>query len=139
FPARAAERALHATPPERRSPLARDVFSLFHYPIVLGIVLFAVAAKKTLAAPADPLSDAGRWALGLGVATYLAGFVLGLYRSSRRVAWERGAGAAAALVAVLLLDRLDAVALLAVVVGVLTVAVALEAARLRDVRARLRA
>jgi low temperature requirement protein LtrA len=136
-PARAAERALHAAPPAQRGPLARDVFSIFHYPIVLGIIFFAVAAKKTLADPAAPLSAAGRWALGLGVALYLTGFVLGRYRSLRRVAWERGAGAAAAFVAVLLLDGLAAVALLAVVVGVLTLAVALESARLRDVRARL--
>ena len=104
---------------------------------MLGIIFFAVAAKKALAGPGAPLSAAGRWALGLGVALYLSGFVLGRYRSTRRVAWERGAGAAAALVAVLILGGLDAVALVAVVVGVLALAVALEAARLRAGRARL--
>jgi low temperature requirement protein LtrA len=87
-PAREAERALQAAAPERRSPLARDVFSLFHYPIVLGIIFFAVAAKKALADPAGPLSDAGRWTLGLGIAIYLAGFILQRYRAVRQIAWE---------------------------------------------------
>ena len=93
--------------------MARDVFSIFHYPIVLGIILFAVAAKKTLEHPSDPLSDAGRAALGLGAAAFLLGFALGRYRMLRRVAWERVAGAAGSAVAVLVLDGLDAMWLLA--------------------------
>jgi low temperature requirement protein LtrA len=138
FAALAMERALHRTPPAARGPFARDVFSIFHYPIVLGIVFFAVAAKKTLEHPSDPLSGHGRAALGLGVAVYLLGFALGRWRSIRRLAWERIAGAAGALVAVVLLDGLDALWLLAAVVGVLALCTAAESARLHDIRARLR-
>ena len=71
FTAVAAERALRRASPAARGPLARDVFTYFHYPIVLGIIFYAVAAKKTLEHPLDPLSEAGRWALGLGVAVFL--------------------------------------------------------------------
>jgi low temperature requirement protein LtrA len=138
FPARAMDRTLHRTPPERRGPMARDVFSFFHFPIVLGIVFFAVAAKKTLEHPADPLSDAGRAALGLGVALYLLGFALGRFRAIRRIAWERLLGGAAALVCALALDSVDAVTVLAAVVAILVAVTALEALRLRDVRAVLR-
>ena len=106
---------------------------------MLGIILFAVAAKKTLEHPGDPLSDAGRWALGLGAAVYLLGFVLGRASArSRVVAWERAAAGGLAVAAVLVLGRLDALWLLAVVIGILAVATAVESARLHDVRARLR-
>ena len=71
--------------------MARDVFTLCHYPIVLGIIFFAVAAKKTLEHPLDPLSKAGRWALGLGIALFFAGFVSSL-PTIRSVAWERLGG-----------------------------------------------
>jgi len=139
YAALAAERGLHRAPPHLRGPFARDVFSIFHYPIVLGITFFAVAAKKTLAHPSEPLSSAGRAALGLGVALYLLGFVLARYRSIRRVAWERLLGAVGALVAVVVLRDLHALWLLALVVAVLAAATAVESARLHEIRARLRA
>jgi len=98
FTATAAERSLARATPDRRASLARDVFTYFHYPIVLGIILYAVAAKKTLEHPHDPLSAAGRWALGLGLALFLLAFALMRYRVVRRIAWERiGAAVAAEL------------------------------------------
>jgi low temperature requirement protein LtrA len=138
FTATAAERSLRRASPEARGPLARDVFTFFHYPIVFGIILYAVAAKKTLADPSEPLSEAGRWALGLGIACFLSGFVLARYRVIRRVAWERIAAAAAALVAALTLDGTDALVTLAIVIVILAVAVGVETARLREIRASLR-
>ena len=107
--------------------------------LALGIILFAVAAKKVLAHPEDPLSQAGRVALGLGIAVFLAGFALGRFRALRPVAWERMAGAAAAIVLALALDGLTALALMAVVVAVLAAATGLETVRLREFRARMRA
>jgi low temperature requirement protein LtrA len=138
FAALGMERSLAATSPVERGPVARDVFSIFHYPIVLGIIMFAVAAKKTLEHPADPLSTAGRAALGIGAAVYLLGFTLGRLRVLRRIAWERAAGAGVAVAAVLLLRELDAMWLMAVVIAVMAAATAIESARLHEVRARLR-
>ncbi len=138
FTAIAAERSLRRASAVARGPLARDVFTYFHYPIVLGIILYAVAAKKTLEHPLDPLSQAGRWALGLGVALFFAGFALMRFRVIRRVAWERLGAAALALVLAVSLDGPDAIVTLGVVIGVVVVSVAVEAARLHDVRASLR-
>jgi len=139
FTAVAAERALRRAPPAARGPLARDVFTYFHYPIVLGIIFYAVAAKKTLEHPLDPLSEAGRWALGLGIAVFLCGFALMRFRVVRRIAWERLSAAAVALVLAVVLDGTDAIVTLGVVVAVLTLSVALETARLRRFRAEVRA
>lgn len=139
FTAIAAERALIRASPEARVSLARDVFTFFHYPIVLGIILYAVAAKKTLAHPSDPLSGAGRWALGLGVAFFLSGFVLARFRVIRRVAWERVGAGAAALVVALALDRTDAIVTLSIVIAIVVASVAIETVRLRDLRAEVKA
>ena len=138
IPARAMERNLHATPEDRRGPFARDVFSIFHYPIILGIILGALGAELTVEHPLEPLPEGGRWALGLGLAFYLLAFVLGRYRAVRAIAWERAAGAVAAVLAVWVLDGVDALVLLAVIVGILVVTVAFESTRLRAVRAGLR-
>ncbi len=138
FTAVAAERALRRAPPATRGPLARDVFTYFHYPVVLGIILYAVAAKKTLEHPLDPLSEAGRWALGLGVAVFLAGFALMRFRVVRRIAWERLAAAAAVLVLAVALDGADAIVTLGVIIVVLVFSVAIETARLRELRAEIR-
>ena len=139
FTAVAAERSLRRASQHARAPLARDVFTFFHYPVVLGIILYAVAAKKTLEHPLDPLSKAGRWALGLGIAIFLLGFALMRFRVIRRVAWERLAAAAAVLVIAVLLDGADAIVTLGVVIVILLFSIALESLRLRELRATLRA
>jgi low temperature requirement protein LtrA len=139
FTAIAAARSLRRASALARSVLARDVFTVFHYPVVLGIILYAVAAKKTLEHPLDPLSDAGRWALGLGIASFLAAFALMRYRVIRRIAWERLAAGAVAVVVAVTLESADAIVTLGVVVALLVLSVAVETARLRVFRAELRA
>jgi low temperature requirement protein LtrA len=134
----AAARSLRRASGAARGPLARDVFTFFHYPVVLGIILYAVAAKKTLEKPLDPLSEAGRWALGLGIAIFLSGFVLMRFRVLRRIAWERVAAALVAVVLAVALDRADAIVTLGIVIGVLVLSIVVETARLHDFRALLR-
>ena len=60
------------------------------------------------------------------------------FRVIRRVAWERLAAAAVALVAAVTLKGPDAIVTLGVVIGVLVLSVAVESVRLREVRARMR-
>jgi low temperature requirement protein LtrA len=131
FVSGAVERALQKALPNKRGPLARDVFTIFHYPIVLGIVFFAVAAKKMVVHPEDALSRPGRAALGFGVALFFTGFLLARYRIVRSVGWERAVGAAAALVAVVLLRSIPGVALFAAVTAIVVVAVIAERLRYR--------
>ena len=135
FTAVAAERRLERASPTERTTLARDLFTFLHYPIVLGVILYAVAAKKTLEHPLDPLSTAGRWALGLGFAFVFLAFALMRFRAVQRIAWERLGGALLALGVAVAFERPAAIVTLAVVVAILGSAVALEARRLRDFRA----
>ncbi len=139
FVATGAERALRFAEPRKRGPLARDLFTLGHFPLVLGVVLFAVAAKKTLLDPTHPLSGAGRASLGLGVALVLLTPVIGRYRVIRKVAWERVVGMAAAPLAVVAVGaRLGSMWLIALVTGVLVGVIAAETRRLRHVRRHIR-
>jgi low temperature requirement protein LtrA len=139
FTAAGVERSLRRADPRVRGPLARDLFTFFHYPVVLGIILYAVAAKKTLEHPTDPLSRAGRWALGLGVAVFFLGLVALRLRGVRSVAWERLAAGGIALVVALALDETDAIVTLGAVIGVVVLSAAIETVRLREVRGAIRA
>jgi low temperature requirement protein LtrA len=50
-----AERRLSEAPFGEQGPLARDSFSYIHYPMIAGIVLFALGLKKAEAGVDDPL------------------------------------------------------------------------------------
>jgi low temperature requirement protein LtrA len=139
FLALGAERALTRVPGVQRGPLARDLYSFFHFAFVVGVILYAVGAKKTLEHPDDPLSAAGRWALGLGVAAYLMGSVIGRLRAIRAVAWERAIGAASAIALVVVLREVDALWVLAAVVALLALVIVVESVRLREFRRQLHA
>ncbi len=66
-------------------------------------------------------------------------FALMRFRVIRRIAWERLAAAAVALVFAVALDGTDAIVTLGVVIAVLIVSVAVETFRLRELRAAIRA
>jgi low temperature requirement protein LtrA len=139
FPALAAARSLRFASPEKRAPLARDLFTFFHFPNVLGVIYIAVAAKKAIAHPSEPLSGGGRAALALGIGLFLLQFVLGRLRVIHRVSWERIAGIAAAAALVVAGRSLDAVWLLALALGVVVATTAAETVRLGQARAQVRA
>lgn len=121
--------------PAARGRMARDLGTFVHFPIIAGIVLFAVAAKKAVAHGGDPLSGAGRFALAAGIALYLLAMAAGRYRVIRAIAWERvGAAAAVAALAVLLADA-PATALIALAAVIVAGALAVESRRLEALRA----
>jgi low temperature requirement protein LtrA len=139
FVALAAERALRFASPAQRGARARDVFTFFHYPQVLGIIFFAVAAKDTLADPLAELPAAGRIALALGGSLPLLATVLGRYRVVRHLAWERLAGIAAIWIAAAAMRDVDAVWSLLAVALILVATITSELMRLREARATIRA
>jgi Na+/H+ antiporter NhaD/arsenite permease-like protein len=72
------------------------------------------------------------------MAVFLLGFVLIRLRVIQRIAWERLGAALGVVLLVLLFDDADAVVLLALSVVALAAALAIEAIRLREARARFR-
>jgi low temperature requirement protein LtrA len=139
FPALAAARALGFARPEDRGSLARDLFMFFHFPNVLGVIYLAVAAKKAIAHPSEPLSGGGRAALGLGIGLFLLQFVLGRLRVVRSVSWERIAAIAAVATVAIGARDLDAVWLLGIALAVVVATTIAETIRLGQARAQVRA
>ena len=66
--------------PGRLGVLARDAFSFAHFPLICGIVGFAVAVEETVAHPDDPMTGPVLAALGTGVALFVASSALSLWR-----------------------------------------------------------
>jgi low temperature requirement protein LtrA len=64
----------------RLGPLARDAFSFAHFPLIAGIVGFAVAVEETVAHPDEPMAAAVLAALGIGVTLFVAASALSLWR-----------------------------------------------------------
>ena len=67
----ALEHRFRAAPIARLGPLARDAFSVAHFPLIGGIVGFAVAVEAILAHPADPAPPTVVAALGVGIALFV--------------------------------------------------------------------
>jgi low temperature requirement protein LtrA len=135
----AAERRLHAAAPgAERNALARDSFSYLHLPMVGGIVLFALGAKKVLAAPDDSLKQIALVALCGGLAMYLLAHVAFRWRNIGSVNIQRTVVAAVLLAAIPLLAGLPALAVLTMVALLMVALVAYEAIRFREMRHQIR-
>jgi low temperature requirement protein LtrA len=120
--ARAAEEYLKNAEGQERGRFARDAYTILHLPIVIGIVLFAVAAEEVVAHPDRPLPSAIRLALVVGVGLVLLGIVAAAYRATHHLPIERGIAALAVVLLAFLAGRLRADLLMAVVVLIVIIA-----------------
>jgi low temperature requirement protein LtrA len=87
--ARAAEEYLKEVQGQERGRFARDAYTLLHFPVVLGIVLYAVGAEEVVAHPGSLLAAEFRFALTAGVGLLMLAMVAGSYRAVRRLPIER--------------------------------------------------
>ena len=103
-----------------RGVLARDLFTFGHFPLVFGIVLYAVVVKHLVPKPEGHLSVDDRWLLAFSVAFFVGGLLSFQFRVVHRLAPERFA-AIAAVVGVCVggsrLPGLVVVALIALILG----------------------
>ena len=83
------EHALRRAHGAERGRLARDLFTFGHFPLVFGIILYAVVVKHLVPAPEGHLSVDDRWLLALSVTCFVGGLALTQYRVVRKVAPER--------------------------------------------------
>src|ERR671925_331897 len=133
-----AEQRLAESSGATRNALARDLYSYLHLPLVAGIVIFAMAMKKTLAHVGGTLEAVPAGALCGGLALYFFAYSALRLRYHRQLARGRSA-AAVALVALYPLAReFSALGALAAATAILVVLVAYEAIHYREARARIR-
>ena len=85
----AVERLLALADGAERGDVARNVFTFGHFPIVFGLVLYAVAAKHAVAHPTEPLGSVDL-AMLAGAVAFFVGGLLGLqWRAVHHLAPER--------------------------------------------------
>ncbi|HMQ25340.1 MAG TPA: low temperature requirement protein A [Acidimicrobiales bacterium] len=67
------EHRLASAVARERGRVARDLFTFGHFPVVFGLVLYAVVGKHVIAHPFDVLGAPDRWALAGAVALFVGG------------------------------------------------------------------
>ena len=134
------ERMLGDLQGAERVALARDVYTYAHFPMIVGIVLFAFAMKDIVAHVGEDLDSVTAFALCGGSALYLLTYSAIRTRIERRVSLSRGRFVAA-LMFVLLIPLAMVVPALAALALVTAVWLALHAYEIvwwRDARAESR-
>jgi low temperature requirement protein LtrA len=112
-----------------RGQFARDVYTLGHFPIVAGVIGFAVAIEEAVAHPVDRLEPPIVTALIVGVVLFVGGVALALIRAHRRIPVERAVMVVALVAAAPLLGRVSATAALALAAALITAVAVIEGVR----------
>jgi low temperature requirement protein LtrA len=137
--ARVAERRLaRATPGREQNAIARDAYSYLHYPMVAGIVLVALAMKKTLGDVGEPLKLVPAAALLGGTAVYLLAHVGFRLRNLGTLNTQRLVTAVVLLALIPVAVEIPALAAVALVAGLLSALIVYEAVRFSEARDRIR-
>jgi low temperature requirement protein LtrA len=118
--------------------LALHSYSYLHLPMVVGIVLFALGLKTTVAHVSEELDTVPAVALCGGAALYLLGHIAFLFRTTGRVFRRRTIGTVVLLALIPAAIAIPALAALALVGLVCSLVVAYEAIRYRTSRVQVR-
>lgn len=118
----ALERAMISREGTERSAMARDAFSLLHFPLVCGVIAYAVAVEQAVAHPGEPLALEARMALALGLLLFLGGMAAAVRRATGRLLGKRLLVAGATAGVVVAADVLPVASLSIACAGVVAVA-----------------
>ncbi|NYF54223.1 low temperature requirement protein A [Micromonospora purpureochromogenes] len=142
----AVEQVLHGVRGHTRIPMARDVYTYLHLPLIVGIILFALGLKEVMAGVIQDPSSASREELGGlvllvlygGVILYLVALVAIQLRVFRRL--DRVLTAAAVLLVLLFpaAYRLPVLTTLSLLTAAVVVVVLVQLWATREVRGRVR-
>jgi low temperature requirement protein LtrA len=134
----AAEHRLQEADPVTQSRLARDSYTYLHFPMVTGIILFALGVKESLIDESHALSGVAAVALCGGVALYLVALSAFKRRNYGSFNYPRLVAAAVLIALIPLAGTLDAVVALALVAVVTAALIAYETLRYAAARDRIR-
>ena len=115
-----------------RGQYARDVYTWIHVPIVAGIIATAAATEEILLHPGDSVPAEFRVMFVAGLALFLGGVAIAVFRAFRAIAKERMAAMVAIAVLALIGGSVDGVALLLAIDAVLAVGLLAEHLRVEQ-------
>jgi low temperature requirement protein LtrA len=81
--------ALESVEGSAQSTMARDVFSLTHFPLLCGVIAIAAAVEEVLAHPGEPLPLLWRVTLAAGLMLFLGATGVAVWRARGRVLLPR--------------------------------------------------
>lgn len=84
--------------------LARDVYSLLHYPMILGIVFYAVSLEEAFHHPNDPMEPVVAVLFVVAVGLFLLAQAVATWRCWRTYLYERAIGVVAIALLVAIWD-----------------------------------
>jgi low temperature requirement protein LtrA len=122
------EAAFHDVPPDQVGPTARDAYSLGHFPLIGGIIGFAIAVKELMHHPDEPGSGPVIASLAVGVALFVGASAFACWRTTGRLLRVRLVVLALTMLGVYLVAGADPAWPLAVVALGLLVIVLVEEA-----------
>ena len=83
------EHAMASKKGAERSELGRDVYSLIHFPILCGLIIYAFAIEEAMLHPNDVMAWSARVALSLGIFIYSIGICLAGLRADKAINYIR--------------------------------------------------
>lgn len=120
----ALEHAFAASQKAARGQMARDVFSLLHFPMLLGVIAFAYAIEEVVAHPEEPLAFASRLAFALGLTLFTGGMVAAMWRATGHLLWPRAIVLTITFAAILFVSGVTPLVTLSIAfVGIVAIAV----------------
>jgi low temperature requirement protein LtrA len=133
-----AERRLRRAEGDERARIARDSYMYLHLPMVAGIVLLALAIKKTAPHTGEPLHAMPAFALCGGVALYLLAHVAFRLRNVGTLNPRRVGAAVVCLALYPVAVTVPALLALALVTAVLCAVIGYESVHFAGARERIR-
>lgn len=76
------EHAMASKSGEERSTTGRDVFSLLHFPLLCGLIIYAFAIEESMLHPDEVMSFPARMALAIGIFIFSFGLVIATWRGT---------------------------------------------------------
>ncbi len=73
----------------KQSSMGRDVFSLLHFPMLCGLIIYAYAIEEAMLHPNGQLSFQARLALALGIFLFVFGLVIAFWRATGKIDFLR--------------------------------------------------
>lgn len=86
------ETALRNADAHETGHIARDVYSLLHYPMIVGIIFYAVALEEAFLHPDEPMEDVVASLFVVAIGLYLLAQAVAVWRCWRTYLYERAIG-----------------------------------------------
>lgn len=83
------DKTMEGTHGNERASFGRDVYSLSHFPMLAGIIGFALIIEEAIAHPHGILPFIERLTLAVGLLLFLGGSVLAIWRATRKILFPR--------------------------------------------------